>query len=506
MIRFGPWLLISSLSVACSPSGEEAASAGVSGSETGPTPYAVGSTTVFIHDTSRGFDTVAGIDEGVRTLITEIWYPVARNEVGENTRRATYGDYVFGDEHVHRLMMTATSFFHLTPDTVVDGVDQAQIDAAIAELFLRERGSLLDAPPARGDAPWPVLLMSHGDAGSRYNMQTTSEHLAAHGYVVVAPEHTGNSPFAQVGRDPRLLDDDLDDRLLAHRDLVRSITDSHGVYGSAESFGQSYIPLSDGSDLPALMRLDASLLERVNDLRAALAWLEQESVAGPYGGLFDLDEVGVLGRSFGGATTMAALGLEPRFRAGFAVVPPSLPDVRAMLPAEALVTNRETVLFAADRGNPMTELCKPTLLLSGAEDALIIGLTKARADASAGEQPTPGNPHPVLKNMFDTTRQPAVWGLLADTNHDSLAVSGPYWWPALKPRTFPRSLHPERTYTLLEARRAHDLQKHMALAFFDYFIKGDRSARNRLTNNSFEADGLELTARNLDQSPTGDGE
>ncbi len=78
------------------------------------TPYAVGSSTFFMHDESRGYDSVAGIDAGVRTLITEIWYPIEHESVADGAgpyRRATYGDYVFGDAAMHRRMMTQTTFF-----------------------------------------------------------------------------------------------------------------------------------------------------------------------------------------------------------------------------------------------------------------------------------------------------------------------------------------------------------------------------------------------------------
>ena len=75
------------------------------------TPYAVGSTTLFLHDDTRPYDSVAGIDEGIRTLITEIWYPVDHTSAASGDyRRATYGDYVFGDPLVHRLMMQQTTF------------------------------------------------------------------------------------------------------------------------------------------------------------------------------------------------------------------------------------------------------------------------------------------------------------------------------------------------------------------------------------------------------------
>ena len=97
----------------------------------GDTPYAVGSSTVFIHDESRPFDGVAGVNSGVRTLITEIWYPVAHTDIGADSVRATYGDYVFGDRDTHRKMLTQTTFFHLTPKSVRDGVSAEDIDLAI---------------------------------------------------------------------------------------------------------------------------------------------------------------------------------------------------------------------------------------------------------------------------------------------------------------------------------------------------------------------------------------
>ena len=105
------------------------------------TPFAVGSTTFFIHDSSRPYDSVGGVDEGVRILITEVWYPVNHTTIAGNRdeyRVATYGDYVFGDRDMHHIMMTNTTFYHLTPDSVNDGVTTDQIDAAIDELFARE--------------------------------------------------------------------------------------------------------------------------------------------------------------------------------------------------------------------------------------------------------------------------------------------------------------------------------------------------------------------------------
>ncbi len=55
------------------------------------TPYAVGSQTFFIHDETRPYDRVAGVDHGVRTLITECGCAVGRGAIvagGERCGRA----------------------------------------------------------------------------------------------------------------------------------------------------------------------------------------------------------------------------------------------------------------------------------------------------------------------------------------------------------------------------------------------------------------------------------
>lgn len=459
-------------------------------------PYAVGSRTLFLHDESRPFDRVAGIDSGVRTLITEVWYPVEHAAVGSAARRATYGDYVFGDETVHALMMTSTTFFHLTPDTVRPGVTRQQIDAAITDLFHRERGSYADAPMAPGT--FPVVLVSHGDAGSRYNMESACEALAANGYLVVAPEHTGNSPFSQVGRDPLLQQPSLSPRYREHAELVKRITDPSGVYGDAALHGQSYSPLRDANGpAAALHQLDAALLERVNDLRTALAWVDASNAEGIWRGRIDTASIGLMGRSFGAATVLAALGLEARFGAGFAVVAPAWPDPRPGLPEDQLIGAGESILLSRRGPFPLLELSKPTLLLNAAEDALIIGLAAAQARSAGTPAPSPEQPHPTLYRSFLASTRPAVWALLPDANHDSPATSGHFWWPDLKPHGYPRVFEPETTYELMSPGAVHAIQQQLAVDFFAAFLRHDESAASRLGHNPWAAAGLQLETRNF---------
>jgi dienelactone hydrolase len=462
------------------------------------TPYAVGSVTRFIHDTSRPYDSVAGVDTGIRTLITEVWYPVERPVLAaepQRYRRATYGDYVFGNRSVHRLMMTETTFFHMTPATVREGVSAAQVEAAIDELFERPRHSYVDAPLAGSPARLPVVVMSHGDAGSRYNMETVCEYLAAHGYVVVAPEHTGNSPYSMTGADPAL-ESDADFRQKMQG--VLALLDEHGTYGSRETYGQSYSPLSGSGDpVQEIRDLDRSLLQRLRDLGATLDEIERWNLSGRFAGRLALDRVGLVGRSFGGSTTLVGLALEPRFSAGFAVVPPGWTDPRGSLPASALVADGEdSVLLSASGDSPIASLSKPTFLLSGAEDALIIGLSAQRAAASGGVQPTPDNPHPALRAAYEDTQAPVVWGLLAESNHSTLGVSGGYWWPSLKPDTQQRYFEPRQTFRLMSPALAQRMQREKALAFFDLTIRRDAAARARLLDPAWQARGLTLEARN----------
>ncbi len=468
-----------------------------------PAPFAVGSTTLFVHDESRPFDSVAGIDDGIRTLITEIWYPVDHDVIelkNGQIRRATYGDYVFGDRDVHRLMMTNTTFFHLTPDTVRDGVTTEQIDAAIEELFNRERNSFIDAPLTASEDPLPVIVMTHGDAGSRYNMESVCEHLASHGYVVIAPEHTGNSPYSMTGRDPALDPVTGDKALRASMANVLDKLSPLGTYGSDETYGQTYIPSTAGTDpLTFLRNLDAALLQRLDDMRAAIDELERmnkEGFAGRGPGALDLTRIGLMGRSFGGASTLVGLALEPRITAGFAVVPPGWADPRPTLPDhEIAAPGKESVLFASEGPFPLGTLTKPTVILSGAEDSLIIGLGKSIAASGDAPEPSADNPHPIMRAAYEESDAPVVWGLLKDSNHASFGVSGGYWWPNLKPNTQARTFEPNVRFELVSPRRAHAIQQDLARAFFDFSIRQNQNAKEALMNNQYPD--LILESRNF---------
>jgi predicted dienelactone hydrolase len=98
-------------------------------------PKKTGITTQHYYDTERS-----------RPVITEIWYPVDR----ESPAKAPPG------------------FWHRC--------DEAR-----------------DAPLSTQKTHYPLIMMSHGSGGDRYNISWLAEALAANGYIVAATDHFGNT-------------------------------------------------------------------------------------------------------------------------------------------------------------------------------------------------------------------------------------------------------------------------------------------------------------------------
>jgi len=463
------------------------------------TPFAVGSMTRFFHDESRTFDAVAGVNSGVRVLLTEIWYPVNHSDIGSDSKHPTYGDYVFGDMEAHRRMMTQMVTPPLNSKNVREGITQSQIDQSIAALFHAPRASYIEVPLARSENPFPVIVLSHGDGGTRYNMETVAEHLAAHGYLVITPEHAGNASFAMTGRDPALKNDP---QFAESMQAVLALHDAHGAYGELANSGQS-TPRDESGELSAkfLKQLDLALLQRVNDLRAILDTLSDLNREGFFKDSINTEQIGLMGRSLGGATTLAALGMEPRFKAGVAVVAPSVPDFRSQLPKEMMASpDEESVMFSSQPVFPLNQLTRPTFLLNSAQDALILNINMGLAMTFESTLPANGNPHPILRDSFESSAAPVVWGQFETGNHGTLSVSGSYWWPELRLGQFPHYFDPSTQYTLTPARQAHEIQAEKVRLFFDLTVRGDRTVQKKLLDNPWRNKGFQLEARNLGQA------
>ena len=226
-------------------------------------PYAVGRTTFDVVDPARGG----------RTFKVDVWYPSQ-------------------------------------PKDVV-GKSKSIIDLLVATT----PSPLAYDNPRVAPGRFPLVVFSHGSGGIRFQSWFEMEHLASHGFIVAAPDHTGNTavdaifgsstPFAVTARNRP-----LDVSLVITRMLERGQTE-------ADAF-------------------DHHLLRR---------------------------KIAVMGHSFGGFTAVAAA-------AGWADVPPD-PRVKAIIPIAA-ATNSFT-------DAQLSSITVPSLWLHGTSDITVPIAQTARA-------------------------------------------------------------------------------------------------------------------------------
>ena len=107
------------------------------------------------------------------------------------------------------------------------------------------------------DGPFPLVLYSHGSGGLRYIHSSYTETIASHGYLVVAPDHTGNTAVDAIA--------------------------NAGTEGNLTAWNR----VNDG-----IAVLDA-MLDPTNEATA------------PFAAAIDPDRIAVTGHSFGGFTAHA---------------------------------------------------------------------------------------------------------------------------------------------------------------------------------------------------------
>jgi predicted dienelactone hydrolase len=135
--------------------------------------------------------------------------------------------------------------------------------------------ALRDAEVDNGDAPYPLIVVSHGFPGSRFMMTYLTENLASKGYVVVAIDHTESTFSDTAGFASTLLNRPLDIRFVIDQMAEMGAEDSDsflaglldaentglvgysmGGYGSLNvaggAYGSAYLPTLSQFGLPAV--------------------------------------------------------------------------------------------------------------------------------------------------------------------------------------------------------------------------------------------------------------
>ncbi len=210
-------------------------------------PYAVGVTSRLVNDPTRRNRYRVSTNG---SFMVSVWYPAVPGTGNRHARwtdpwvpnRVLWGDYVrYGDRNWSMVCRTR-----------------------------------VDATPAGNQAPYPVILHSHGFGDTRgWDVQEKAEEFVSHGYLVVAVDHWD----AVYTRMP-------DGALL------------QGYYGS-----QTTTSIAGNQDRQADMRLIRDQLAEWNEHDPQLS------------GLFDLDRLAAMGFSWGCDTVAEFCRTDPRCRA-----------------------------------------------------------------------------------------------------------------------------------------------------------------------------------------------
>jgi predicted dienelactone hydrolase len=152
--------------------------------------------------------------------------------------------------------------------------------------------SVTGAPLARGDAPFPVLVYHHGGRTARFTGTFQVEELASHGYVIVSADHPGFSATVRFPDGYHL----RPDTLLAPRKTGNFRDD---VLRKWDWMNNDIFPtwIADASyTLDKIAELDGTPGQR-------------------FYRRLDLSRIGMLGWSFGGATSLQMSRNDPRVKA-----------------------------------------------------------------------------------------------------------------------------------------------------------------------------------------------
>lgn len=213
-----------------------------------PGPYPVGVTTTVLVDHARQ----DAATNSPRTMLTEIWYP--STELAKQMPKNKVSDFVLKGANPGIAMAIKMAF----------KIDIMELDAKY------ENNGFRDAPVA--DGKFPLVVFSHGNGGFRMQNVFWCEHLASHGYIVIAPDHTGNAAATVVNN-----------KLIVHDSNAR----------------------------------DQSAIDRPLDVSFLIDSMGQWNLGADsrFNGKIDMEKIAVGGHSFGGMTSTMAADQDPRIDA-----------------------------------------------------------------------------------------------------------------------------------------------------------------------------------------------
>lgn len=221
-------------------------------------PFAIGTFGIEVTDSSRMEEALPDARRYKR-LILQFWYPASPSTGLKRAKYHPNPDY-FGHE-VNKL-------FDIP-------------EVMLARLTKSTTNAWENAPLSTVKPAYPVIVFSHGMNGMRFLNTYQMEELASHGYVVVSIEHT----FAALGT---VFADGSKGGIVPYERMEN------------DSFANAMVNKWSADQMFAI-----DCIEKMNQ--------DGHSV---FSGKLDLDNIGILGFSFGGAVSTNTLTLDKRIKAG----------------------------------------------------------------------------------------------------------------------------------------------------------------------------------------------
>ncbi|GAS83893.1 alpha/beta hydrolase [Paenibacillus amylolyticus] len=227
--------------------------------------YAIGTFSEHLVDESRE-ETKTPETGDKRELMINVWYPVDQEAVQGLPLEHYPSELGEAISLVFGIPSQVFSYLDTIPTHVVQGAEMSTVQSK-----------------------YPVLLFSPGVRSARFQSMTMIEELVSHGYIVVGIDHPYTS--AQVTfPDGREVSYQADPEFATSAELYQYNVEGIGIRAADASFVLDTLTQWNSHDPNQLLQ-----------------------------GKLDLDQVGIMGHSYGGATTAEALAQDERFQAGLSL-------------------------------------------------------------------------------------------------------------------------------------------------------------------------------------------
>ena len=224
-------------------------------------PNTIGSTTHHWIDQNRLEWFTPEDPDDLREIMVQLWYPGIKNKTMD---RVPYID------HLNLRAKTISSAGNF-PSLLVKHID------------LTRTNSYDNLNPSSSEAPFPIIIISHGITGMRHLHTSLAENLASHGYFVLSVDHSYDANLT-IFPDGGVAD---------YRSEITGHPDSVALREK-----QIYTRAADISFI-------IDQLEKI----------QSGKIKHPLNGYLDLNKIGVAGHSFGGGTSTLASYLDSRIKA-----------------------------------------------------------------------------------------------------------------------------------------------------------------------------------------------